>query len=91
MTTLFFFFYTVGKIRTKDVTYNARNFSCKRIASTKERKTYCIDRGQREREVEVVAVVDVPVPHELEILVPHHLLEETKPRGDANHVNKMGH
>lgn len=39
------------------------------------RSTYCIDGGQGEGEVEVVAVVDVSVPHELEILVSHHLHE----------------
>lgn len=44
-----------------------------RNSKTNSRGTYCIDGGQREGEVEVVAVVDVSVPHELEILVSHHL------------------
>ena len=35
--------------------------------------TYCIDGGERESEVEVVAVVDVSVPHELEIFISYHL------------------
>lgn len=34
-----------------------------------------VDGGQREREVEVVAVVDVSVLHELQVLVSHHLVE----------------
>lgn len=35
--------------------------------------TYCVDRSQREGEVEVVAVVDVSVLHEPQIFISHHL------------------
>lgn len=36
-------------------------------------RTYCVDRSQREGEVEVVAVVDVSVLHEPQIFISHHL------------------
>lgn len=48
----------------------------------KYRSTYCIDGGKREGEVEVVAVVDVSVPHELEILISHHLHKHKTERPD---------
>lgn len=35
--------------------------------------TYGVDGGQRQREVEVVAVVDVPVPHEPQVFISHDL------------------
>lgn len=35
--------------------------------------TYRVDGGQGQREVEIVAVVDVPVPHEPQVFVSHHL------------------
>lgn len=40
--------------------------------------TYCVDGGQGEREVEVVAVVDVSVLHEFKILISHHLHKQTE-------------
>lgn len=46
------------------------------------RDTYCVDGGQGEGEVEVVAVVDVSVPHELQVLVSHHLQETQTERSD---------
>lgn len=46
------------------------------------RSAYCVDGGQGEGEVEVVAVVDVSVPHELEILISHHLHKTQMERSD---------
>lgn len=45
--------------------------------------TYCVDRSQREGEVEVVAVVDVSVLHEPQIFISHHL------RGTGQDISRL--
>lgn len=45
--------------------------------------TYGVDGGQGQGEVEVVAVVDVSVPHEPQVFIPHHL-DGAETEGDVS-------
>lgn len=50
---------------------------CLCIIRQANRETYCIDWSQGKGEVEVVAVVDISVSHELQILISHNLHKHT--------------